>query len=164
MNKEERERTREWLNRHLERNEAGTGWYAYKVFGAYYKPPKGWRIEPGETIGVGRLNRDFHVGCAMGVHASTLGWIINEFYGSGVGKFEDGTRIKPLYQVEILEEDLVDIVVPYEATGKFRCRRMRIVKEVGTVRLRSATDWAKGWPEIERLDSEVRLKVARQIT
>lgn len=156
--------TLDWLNHNLERNESNTGWYAYKVFGAFYRPRPDWnrpdwKQEPGETITVPHMNHYKTRQCGTGIHAATLDWMLQEFFD--LNHFAGGDDTRPVWKVEILEADLDNIVVPWDQVGKFRCMKMRLVEIVTTVRL-------SHWPsflqvqEIHHLAEVVRRRVAAQ--
>lgn len=129
----ERERKKNWLNAHFQRNPEDTGWYAYKVFGAFFAPPRHWRIATGAVITVSRLARDTDLSCGIGIHAATVGWMLGEF--SDLYHFKKGNGSAPVWMIEVLEADLDNIIVPLNSDGKFRTNAMRLVKEVGTVTL-----------------------------
>ena len=103
----------EFLNR-LEKNEVGI--IVYKTFGENYEPNKKWIIEPESTIEE-VCNFDRTNTCACGINVATKEWILSETKGE-------------VWKCLIKWEWMVDVCVPYNTDGKFRCEKLQLLKVV----------------------------------
>jgi hypothetical protein len=104
----------DWLNEHLEKNEAG--YIAYKQFGLHKQPPKGWVLKPGSILTEVVL-ADRCSDCACGVNVATREWFT-----------DNGNRRLPLWRILIRWEWAAGIVVPYHTNGKIRCSHVELLE------------------------------------
>ena len=113
-----------FLDEELERVEGG--WIAYKVFGVHYSPNPSWVIKEESEIVEPDLDEDTIYDCGPGVNVATMKWLVDSM------EVDPTNRHEAVWQVLVPKADNT-IVVPIGSSGKFRVRRVQLLRQVGTV-------------------------------
>ena len=110
----------DWVKQNLKADKLG--YICYKRIAnddntTEYSPSPHWNIKPRalltEVVNPCRTNN-----CACGVNVGTLQWCKNNYVGND------------LWKCRIRWEDLPDVVVPYNTDGKFRTRKVYLIKKM----------------------------------
>lgn len=111
----------DYMAENFEKNNKTSGYYAYKVFGAYRMPPSYWEIKKGSIITETACfdRRDI---CACGINVSTLDCL----YGRAQASPE---KFKKIWKVYIAPEWLPGVIVPFSTIGDIRCEKCQLVEE-----------------------------------
>ena len=107
---------REFMDANFQKDESG--YIVFKGIGnTAYSLPDRWKIAPGEYLTeVVNTNRGDDCGC--GVNFGTREWIENNYQRS------------TLWECRIKFEDACTIIVPFITTGKARCERLLLIKQL----------------------------------
>lgn len=95
------------------------GYIVYKSFGLYYAPREEWVIEENSVI-TEVVNPDRGTNCGSGIHVATKEWV--------------ETRVPPqdeIWKCLIEYPWLLNVVIPYETTGKIRTGKLRLLEKIG---------------------------------
>jgi len=95
-----------------------SGIIAYKTFSHLYKPPAYWDIAEGAVISE-EVNSNRQDTCGCGINVGSLAWIES-----------NNTRNLPIWEVLIEWSWLSTLIVPYNADGKVRVGRCRLIRKL----------------------------------
>ena len=93
------------------------GYIVYKVFGSVYNPSKSWKIEEGSVIEE-VVNSHRCIECGCGINFGTLEFV------------REMRQDLPIWECLLSWEDLADLVVPYTTTGKARCGKLTVLRDI----------------------------------
>jgi len=101
-----------WMSDNLEKTPSG--YIAYKSFGSNFASPNRWTVKRNHLISE-VVNPLPTSDCACGINVSTLEW-------------QKGRT--NVWRVLIKWEWLPSVVIPYNTDGKFRCGKVKLLKEI----------------------------------
>ena len=101
-----------WMLKNFKRVRAGI--IVYKCFGANYRSPSGWKIEPGAVISE-NCNPNPTEDCGCGVNVATLEWVRNNHPNATI------------WRCLIRWAWLPSVVVTYNTDGKIRCGKVQLL-------------------------------------
>ena len=93
------------------------GFYFFKRFWGYLNPPKYWNIAVGNILEED-VDRNSNEPCSYGINLGTSDFVMSV---PCIG-IDDST-----YLIEVANEDLVDLIIPYPFDGKVRAARAKII-------------------------------------